>query len=86
MLAKGRFPSFEFDAFSFDDFKNLHKMKKFNPNNESFSFSENDLPSNFNLNEEESDQNSNKKEKTKNAKQLENNFKKFGIIPIDEEE
>ena len=37
---------------------NVKYMKKFNPDNESFSFSENDLPSNLNIeNDEDDDQN-----------------------------
>ena len=58
LIARGKsnfIPTLDFDAFSFTDFKNLHKMKKFNPNNESFSFSENDLPSNLNIDDDEYD-------------------------------
>ena len=42
------------------DVNNLRNSKKFNPNDESFSFSERDLPSNLNIeNAENDDENSN---------------------------
>ena len=35
-----------------EDMHNLHKMAKYNPEQQSFSFSENDLPSNLDVDED----------------------------------
>ena len=65
------------------DIQNLHKMKKFNPNQESFSFSENDLPSNFNIENMDDDQNQDSDgcNTNKHVRECEENNKRFGIIP-----